>query len=110
LVIHGDHGSRIRCAPGDLPASRVPRDVDAEQLDYAAAPTLRDLLDRFSMLLAIKRAGAQTPSVDPQKHSVLTVLSRVLDKREPVDGVGRADEVYLFDGHGDYHSIPMLNF
>jgi Sulfatase len=109
VVVHGDHGSRIRRAFADPPPDQVPRDVDAEQLDYPAEPTTRDLLDRFSTLLAIKRAGAKTPSVDTGVHSVLTVLSRVLDQREPFDGVERADEVYLFDDQGHYHSIPMLS-
>jgi len=110
VVVHGDHGSRIRRAFGNPAADQVPRDVDAEQFDYPAQPTSRDLLDRFSTLLAVKHAGARTPLVDPEKHSVLTVLARVLDNREPTGGVARADEVYLFDGQGNYHSIPILRF
>ena len=110
VVVHSDHGSRIRRAFAELPPHQAPRDVDAEQLDYPAQPTSRDLLDRFSTLLAIKRGGARTPSVDPELHSVLTLLSRVLDNREPLDGVVRADEVYLFDSQGNYHSIPILSF
>ena len=43
-------------------------------------------------------------------HSVLTVLSRVLSNRDPLDGVERADEVCLFDSHGNYHPIPISSF
>jgi Sulfatase len=109
VVIHGDHGSRIRRAFGDPPANQVPRNVDAEQFDFPAEPTSRDLLDRFSTLLAVKRAGAKRPSVDNEKHSLLTVLSRVLYNRDPADGIARADQVYLFDNQGQYHPIPILN-
>ncbi len=92
VILHGDHGSRIRRKMG----ARSDEDTLAPDVwDYAGEPGLRDLLDRFSTLLAIKPAGAAAPAVKSGKHSLLTWISWELFGEEPLDGARDADMVYL---------------
>ena len=106
VVIHGDHGSRIRAAfdglPGDAHAVYPP-----ERFDYPHEPDLRDLLNRFSTLMAIKRAAQSAPVVHPAKESLLRILERDFYRGVPAAG---ADSVYLFSAIGESRAIALLNF
>jgi hypothetical protein len=106
VVVHGDHGSRIREKLGRPGDNQVMPDV----FDYTGEPTLRDLQDRFSTLLAIKLPGAKTPAQNVEKHGLLTFLSRVLYHREPSDGVDASDRVYLVDHKDQFQSIDLLKY
>jgi hypothetical protein len=54
VVMHGDHGSRVK--------------------RYSAEPTLRELLDSFSAMLAIRQPGPGLARVDSTKGSLLSLL------------------------------------
>jgi hypothetical protein len=107
VVIHGDHGSRIlhSLRPADRTGS-----ISPELLDFNGEPDSRDLVDRFSTLLAVKRAGAAAPAICDEKHSLLTFLARVVLGREPQDGAGLADEVYLADSRQRLHAIDIQHY
>jgi hypothetical protein len=112
LILHGDHGSRIRLADEGQRAARTkllsecPKCPVVSRYDYVSAPPLRDLLNRFSTLLAIKPAGASQPSEVSTKGSVLFFLRGVVWPREAVnEGV---NSVYLFDAEGRPREIPLL--
>jgi len=110
IVIHGDHGPRIlRRLPNSVEPELRGRDeaVWAEILDYSGEPDRRDLMDRFSTLLAIKRAGATAPLIRQEKHSLLTFLSREMFGKEPQDGLERADKVYMADSQHALHAIDI---
>jgi hypothetical protein len=104
VVVHGDHGSRIRLRQGSITEGPAPYEPDG--YDYTGAPPLSDLLDRFSALLAIKLPGERAPSCEPRKESVLRVLSEVIYHRDAPPG---ADSVFLFDKRGDSREIKLLN-
>ena len=106
VVVHGDHGSRIRRSLGLPGDSHVMPDV----FDYAGPPTLRDLEDRFSTLLAVKAPGAKAPACNLEKHGLLTFLSRAVFGREPVDGVDAADRVYLVKHSAQLQPIDILKY
>jgi hypothetical protein len=106
VVIHGDHGSRIRRSLG-LPGDGQ---VMPGVFDYVKEPSLRDLQDRFSTLLAIKQPDAAAPAVNSERHGVLTFLAHVLANREPADGVAAADRVYLVNRAGQFQSIEILKY
>ncbi len=108
IVIHGDHGSRIRKAfTEDGNASRA-AGSDPEAYDYPRAPALEDLLDRFSALYAIKQPGSGEGTIEARPQSLLRLLSQSL----PLDGADgltpQADSVYLFDGAGNPRQIDLL--
>ncbi len=70
------------------------------------APPLRDLLNRFSTLLAIKPAGASQPSEVSTKGSVPFFLRGVVwPKQDANEGI---NSVYLFDAQGRPREIPLL--
>ena len=74
--------------------------------DYVSAPPLRDLLNRFSTLLAIKLAGASQPSEVSTKGSVLFFLRGVVWPKQDVnEGI---NSVYVFDAEGRPREIPLL--
>ncbi|MEZ5353530.1 MAG: sulfatase-like hydrolase/transferase [Bryobacteraceae bacterium] len=104
IVIHGDHGSRIRKA-FDAGSSTRAAGSDPESFDYAGAPSLRDLLDRFSALFAFKAPGAAEASVDPEPTSLLNLLARTLPLGDPP--APGADSVYLFDAQGHPEPIDL---
>ena len=103
IVIHGDHGSRIRRFAGAAPGGPAV-DEDAEQLPPAFDQ--REMLNHFSTLLAIRKAGATRPSISSERHSLLTLLARHFFGREPADGE-RADHVYMLDSHSRYQSVDF---
>jgi hypothetical protein len=112
LILHGDHGSRIRLMDEGQRAARTkllsecPKCPDVNRYDYVSAPPLRDLLSRFSTLLAIKLAGASQPSEVSTKGSVLSFLRGVVWPRQAEnEGI---NSVYLFDAEGRPREIPLL--
>jgi hypothetical protein len=112
LILHGDHGSRIRLVDEGQRAARTkllsecPKCPDVNRYDYVSAPPLRDLLSRFSTLLAIKLAGASQPSEVSTKGSVLSFLRGVVWPRQAEnEGI---NSVYLFDAQGRPREIPLL--
>lgn len=113
VAIHGDHGPRIlrRLSNAmERGAHGGNGSVWPGTLDYTGEPDGRDLVDKFSTLLAIKPAGATAPLIRDEKHSVLTFLSREVFGREPQDGAGRADKVYLADDRQALHAIDIQHY
>ena len=107
VVIHGDHGSRIRRLLAGTENKLVMPDV----FDYGSEePEIRDLLDRFSTLLAVKQPGADAPAVNEEKHSLMTFLPRQVYGREPEDGVAASDRVYLVNSQGKLQGIDILKY
>jgi arylsulfatase A-like enzyme len=115
IVLHGDHGSRIR---GTLPegvqreSSFRPAGSDPEVYDYAGtafatAPPTRDLLDRFSALLADKPAHAVQPVTDTRAGSLLRFLTETLPLGNDPQAGPQLDSVYLFDSNNRPIEIPM---
>jgi hypothetical protein len=112
LILHGDHGSRIRLLDEAQRAAREkllfksPKCLVANRYDYVSAPPLRDLLNRFSTLLAIKLAGASQPSEVSTKGSVLFFLRGIVWPRQAAsEGI---NSVYLFDPEGRPREIPLV--
>lgn len=108
VIIHGDHGSRLRLltTAGSSGSRAVAGGMNPG--DGPAEAELRDLLSRYSTLLAIKPAGASRPETNGTKGSVLYHLRRF---RRP----GAAEEpgvnsVFLFDENGSKHEIPILKY
>ncbi len=113
VVIHGDHGPRIlRRLPNTIETKPEGEDegIWPGRLDYTGEPDSRDLVDKFSTLLAVKHAGAAASYVCNEKHSVLTFLAREMFHREPPDGVTRADQVYLSDERQAFHAIDIQRY
>ncbi len=112
VIIHGDHGSRLRLLDVGERAARMkvlfesPRCPVVSRYDYVSAPPLRDLLNRFSTLLAIKLAGASHPSEVSTRGSVLFFLRGVV--WPPQDANEGINSVYLFDAEGQPREIPLL--
>ena len=113
VVIHGDHGSRIRLlreserdAWMQLRAT-TPDCPAVSRYDYVSEPELQDLLDRFSALLAVKRPRARQAQIVEEMGSVSHFLRKEF---EPADEVPdeRLNAVYLFDARGTPQEIPLL--
>lgn len=109
IVVHGDHGPRIRKTfSANDPAGR-PAGSDPEQYDYPAGPQLRDLLDRFSTLLAAKGPYATSAASEDRKGSLVRFLNEIL----PLDTgplPASADSVFLFDARGRPREIRILDY
>lgn len=97
VVVHGDHGSRIRLAGGGGSREEV---ASPERFDYQGEPGLRDLLDRFSTLAAIKEPGQREARVDGRKDSLLRILEREYYGGDPERWGAAAERVYLFEESG----------
>jgi hypothetical protein len=108
IVVHGDHGSRIRLNLDEK--AEAPEDEDAETLDRGKDTDGRDLMDHFSALLAIKAAGATKPRESSDRHAILTLLERDLFGRTPTDGVARTDMVYLIDQQRQYRPVDIIKY
>lgn len=111
VVIHGDHGSRLRLLDEGERAARENllyeshKCPPSNRYDYVSAPKLQDLLNRFSTLLAIKSAGATQPSEVRSRGSVLFFLRGLLwPSQSESQAVNR---VYLFDAEGLPRGIPL---
>lgn len=107
VVVHGDHGSRIRLRQPSI--SDGPSPYKPDGYDYTGTPPLSDLLDRFSALLAIKLPGERVPSCEPRKESVMRVLSEVIYRRDASLVPPGADSVFLFDEQGNSKEIKLLD-
>ena len=108
IVIHGDHGSRIRMQrPGTVQLRLAPGEAGVDRFDYQTTPDLPDLLDRFSTLLAIKPPGDEPGQIVGRRGSVLRLLSENLYHDASVLD-GRADSVFLFDQQNRPKEIPIL--
>jgi Sulfatase len=105
VVVHGDHGSRIRLNLD--PNAKAPEDEDAETLDTGEDTDARDLMNHFSALLAIKAAGAAKPRISNERHAILTLLDRDLFRQKPADGIARTDLVYLIDPQRHYRPVQI---
>jgi hypothetical protein len=111
VIIHGDHGSRLRLLDEGERAARMKLLFESRKCplsnryDYVSAPKLQDLLNRFSTLLAIKSAGATQPAQVSIKGSVLSFLRGVL--WPPQDESQGLNLVYLFDSEGLPLGIPL---
>ncbi len=67
VVLHGDHGARVRLV-------KNLEEADDLQKKYPAQPTVRDLLDSFSVMFAVRSPGASHGIVNPIKGSILSLL------------------------------------
>ncbi len=112
VVMHGDHGSRIRRILDHAPGAQGFGEevVMPEALDYQGRPDARDLVDRFSTLLAVKKAGAAAPAECDERHSLLTFLARSVFGREPEDGLEKSDLVYLVNARGMLAPIDIQSY
>jgi hypothetical protein len=110
IVIHGDHGSRIRYVQKDLFSGqgRLKRSM-LDRYDYVSRPELRDLLNRFSTLLAIRFPKAQAPVMVSEKGSVLRFLNQALYQNENRALPPEADSVYLFDENDRPREIRLID-
>jgi len=109
IVVHGDHGSRIRRVLKGAGDAARPTGSDPERFDYSGPPSVRDMLDRFSALLAVKRPSAREASADGRQGSMLRFLSEELPIGEgPLPAA--VDSVYLFDGAGKPSEIRILDY
>lgn len=115
IVIHGDHGSRLRLLRA---ADRRTREELAaqpgecavhERYDYASAPAPRELLDRFGTLLAIKLPGATSPAVVEDPASVLSVLQQTFRYAAVVDRPEDLGAAFLFAADGTPRRIDMAS-
>ena len=88
VVVHSDHAGRNRCLRPEAPVNRPP-----DQFDYIARPTERDLLDRFSILFAVKPPGSRAGALVPGKRGILQLLSAEVFSRPPAPD---SDPVILF--------------
>lgn len=110
IVLHGDHGSRIRLLREGDQAVRdsLMRSLaldDGELYDYASAPPRQDLLDRFSTLAAIKLPGSGQGRRHEEPASVLRIVHQTLFPEEKAQIPEGADSAYLFGRQGRLHEI-----
>ncbi|MEX2301516.1 MAG: sulfatase-like hydrolase/transferase [Bryobacterales bacterium] len=113
VVIHGDHGSRIRLLKEgerqEWEKLRVstPDCPYVSRYDYVSEPELRDLLDRFSTLFAVKHAQARESQIMEEKGSVSYFLQKEFDTSgQNIDP--NWNSVYLFNADGAPQEIPLL--
>lgn len=114
IVLHGDHGSRLRLLRAEdeklrqkllsVPGPTLP----ASRFDYTREPEARDLLNRFSALLAIKRPGAASAQVIGEPGSVLLFLQRAFLYAPQADSEAELKAAYLFDPQGTPKAIPAV--
>jgi hypothetical protein len=113
IIIHGDHGSRLRLLEESERATQARLAVETpdcpavSRYDYASEPDSLDLRNRFATLLAIKHAGAAAPELVSEKGSVLYFLGRDFLKNGSVAPDKGINSVYLFDERGRPKEIPM---
>ena len=100
VVVHGDHGSRIRLATAS--GGGAP-----DEYDYPGTPDRQDLLDRFSALLAIKLPGVREASVSERWTSIPQVLAETVYEGEGREPGPAAGSVFLFDGEGKPREVRL---
>jgi hypothetical protein len=115
IIIHGDHGSRIRLLhPGYAEQlGRFRQEKSAinplSRYDYLGEPDASDLLDRFGTLLAIKPKGSQSAEVLNEPGSVLYFLEQSFGSWGGPNNPEALNSSYLFNADGSPHAIPMAN-
>lgn len=113
IIIHGDHGSRLRLLT--LTAQQLERiriesaGFWVSRYDYIDEPELRDLLNRFSTLLAIKLPRSGPPRMVTETGSVLYFLERVFGPWSQPKEYAAVNSVYLFNADGSPRRIPVLD-
>lgn len=106
VVVHGDHGSRIlRQLPGQSAAS-VHGAEAVDRYDYAGPPDTRDLLDRFSVLLAVKLPGRHAYARNESRGSAQRFLSERLHGQS-IDQSSTVNSAFLFNAKGEPQEIRM---
>jgi len=116
IIIHGDHGSRLRLLKEQDRKERERLRVRTDycpavsRYDYVRDPELRDLLNRYSTLLVVKPAGASVPETVTEKGSVLYFLRRASGAAIDPTEYKALNSVYLFNANGLPQAIPMLKF
>ncbi|MDW8354700.1 MAG: sulfatase-like hydrolase/transferase [Bryobacterales bacterium] len=101
IVVVGDHGARIRLRRPDRYAGHA----DPERYDYLGTPPVEDLLDRFSVLLAIRRRGLPA-GADLRQASALSILKEAIYGRPATEA--ETNSVFLFGSEGTPKAIPMV--
>lgn len=116
IIIHGDHGHRLRL----LKASEqdqwrklraVPGNADSpdfNRYDYIGTPDERDVQNRFSALLAIKPAGAQSHRVIGTPISILHVLQDSFHINPEAKTNPDVDVAYLFEADGSPRRVGAV--
>jgi hypothetical protein len=113
IVVHGDHGARLRLLNESEREYRDNLESTAycwavNRYDYLGPPDMRDLLNRYSALLAIKLPGASASEVIEEKASVLYFLRRAFGKGTAPSDYDALNSVYLFRADGSPEAIPIL--
>jgi hypothetical protein len=116
IVIHGDHGSRLRLLKESERKerqklqSKTPYCSAVNRYDYPGEPELQDLLNRYSTLLAIKPPEARSPEVIADKGSVLYFLRVASGTAVAPSEYDPLNSVYLFHSDGSPETIPILKY
>jgi hypothetical protein len=108
IVVHGDHGSRILMRRTGLASIGAHGAAGIDRYDYGATPDPQDLLDRFSILLAIKRPGRHESTVNETSGPAFRFLSECLHGEE-ITKYSAANSVFLFDQQGNPKEIRILD-
>lgn len=115
IVIHGDHGSRLRFIENrdrqrhQAIQSTTPDCSGADRYDYTSEPDGRDLLNRFSALLAVKPPHSPSPGVVAEPGGVLHFLARTFPYASGRLRESDVNAVYLFEADGSPRRIPILD-
>jgi hypothetical protein len=109
VIIHGDHGSRIRLITAEDAAQKDAGKSDCMDVSlyrYCSQPASRDLLDQFGTLFAVKHPGAAYATMVGEKASVMQLLWQSLfpDQAQPSESA--RNSIYLFDLTGQPRGIP----
>lgn len=107
VIVHGDHGSRIRMRRPETVrlAEDGPQGVD--RFDFEVAPPRREVLDRFSILFAVRRPGLQAGS-----RAGSAGLLRLAREAWPASAaLSHPDEdgMFLYDRSGVPHRVPAAD-
>ena len=101
VVLHGDHGARVRVV-------KNLEEADDLSKKYPVQPTLRNLLDSFSVMFAVRSPGALHGSVNPTKGSILSLIW-LNDGRPDPGADSDFNKVYVAGEDGVIaRSIPIL--
>lgn len=116
VILHGDHGSRHRMLKESDRLEQAKLQVATPQCpanrryDYVREPDSRDLLNRFSAMLAIKSPGADSSSVVSERGSLLYFMRRAFGSSGENSEYDALNSVYLFHADGSPQAIPILKF
>jgi hypothetical protein len=111
VILHGDHGSRLRLLRTSEREPRLDDGVDEhDDYDYQrGGPDSRDLLNRFATLFAIKHPGAVEPNTISEKGSVLYFLQKETRIFDDVPDYNALNSFYLANKDRSMERIPMLH-